>query len=162
MSTETPVPPGTNELHSPENRYLEIADAPEFTQLRRTFRRFVFPATLAFLVWYGLYVLLSAYARDFMDTKVVGHINVALVFGLLQFVSTFLIAWLYARYASRNIDPLADALRATIEGAPVESPVETSAESPGESPVETSAESSGESPGESSGETTVPEAGDKE
>ena len=34
--------------------------------------------------------------HDFMSTKVVGNINVALVFGLLQFVTTFLLAWLYA------------------------------------------------------------------
>ena len=51
-----------------------------------------------------------------MGTKVVGNINVALVFGLLQFVSTFLIAWLYARYADRKLDPLADRIRAEIEG----------------------------------------------
>ena len=154
MSTETPVPPGTEELNSPENRYLEIARTPEFENLRRTFRRFVFPATLVFLVWYGLYVLLSAYARGFMDTKVVGHINVALIFGLLQFVSTFLIAWLYARYAGRSIDPIADDLRATVEAdtaaRSLPNPAETSVASPAESPVESSVE------------TTVPEAGDKE
>ena len=46
-----------------------------------------------------------------MDTKLVGNINVALVFGLLQFVTTFLIAWLYARYASRKLDPLAPRAR---------------------------------------------------
>jgi len=115
MSTETPVPAGADDT---ERRYLEIANAQEFSTLRRTMRRFVFPATIAFLGWYALYVLMSAYARDFMDTKVVGHINVALVFGLLQFVSTFLIAWLYARYAGRKIDPLADALRAKLEATP--------------------------------------------
>ncbi|WP_238009243.1 DUF485 domain-containing protein [Dactylosporangium sp. AC04546] len=113
MSTETPVPAGTD-----ENRYVEVARSPEFDTLRRTLRRFVFPVSAAFLVWYALYVLLSAYARDFMSTKVVGHINVALIFGLLQFVSTFLIAWLYVRYADRRIDPLADDLRAKIEGSP--------------------------------------------
>ena len=53
----------------------------EFDALRRALRRFVFPMTAAFLVWYALYVLLSAYARDFMSTKVVGHINVALSSG---------------------------------------------------------------------------------
>ena len=42
--------------------------------------------TVAFFLWYALYVLLSAYARGFMGTKVIGNINVALVFGLLQFV----------------------------------------------------------------------------
>ena len=77
----------------------------EFAGLRRTLRRFVFPMTVAFFLWYALYVLLSAYARDFMSIKVVGNINVALIFGLLQFVSTFLIAWLYARYADREARP---------------------------------------------------------
>jgi uncharacterized membrane protein (DUF485 family) len=71
---------------------------------------------VAFFVWYALYVLLSAYARGFMSVKIVGHINVALVFGLLQFVSTFVIAWLYARYASRRLDPLAEQLRGRVEG----------------------------------------------
>jgi uncharacterized membrane protein (DUF485 family) len=117
MSTDTPaVPSGTEEVKPAPNRYVEVAGTPEFDNLRRVFRRFVFPATVAFLVWYGLYVVLSAYARGFMDTKVVGHINVALIFGLLQFVSTFLIAWLYTRYADRQIDPLADQLRADVEG----------------------------------------------
>src|ERR1051325_2845055 len=113
MSTETPVPAGTD-----ENRYIQVARTPEFDALRRALRRFVFPVSAAFLLWYALYVLLSAYARDFMSTKVVGHINVALIFGLLQFVITFVIAWLYARYADRRVDPLADVLRAKIEEEP--------------------------------------------
>ena len=96
--------------------FVEVANGPEFQTLRRTLRRFVFPATAVFLLWYALYVLLSAFARDFMSTKVVGHINIALIFGLLQFVSTFVIAWLYARFADRQLDPKAAALRAHIEG----------------------------------------------
>ena len=78
-------------------------------------RRFIFPMTAAFLLWYALYVLMSAYARDFMSIKIVGNINVALVFGLLQFLSTFLIAWYYSRYASRELDPLADKIAAEME-----------------------------------------------
>jgi uncharacterized membrane protein (DUF485 family) len=42
-----------------------------------------------------------------MSTKVVGNINVALVFGLLQFATTFLLAWLYSRYSNTHLDPLA-------------------------------------------------------
>jgi uncharacterized membrane protein (DUF485 family) len=60
-------------------------------------------------------VVLSAYARGFMGTKVVGNINVAIVFGLLQFVSTFLIAWAYSRHAGRKLDPVADDLRDRVE-----------------------------------------------
>ena len=43
-----------------------------------------------------------------MGKQVVGNINVALIFGLGQFVSTFLIAWLYSRYMNRHVDPLAE------------------------------------------------------
>nr|WP_246390707.1 DUF485 domain-containing protein [Nocardioides soli] len=80
---------------------------PEFARLRALYRGFVFPATVAFLAWYLLYVVMSNWATDFMSTKVVGNINVALVFGLLQFATTFLIAWLYARFMNRNADPIA-------------------------------------------------------
>jgi uncharacterized membrane protein (DUF485 family) len=82
----------------------------EFQRLKSGFRRFVLPMTAAFLSWYLLYVVLSAYTRGFMGTKVVGNINIALVFGLLQFVSTFLIAWAYERYARRRLEPMARAV----------------------------------------------------
>jgi uncharacterized membrane protein (DUF485 family) len=98
------------------SRYVAVARSDEFAGLRKAFRGFVFPMTAAFFLWYALYVLLSAYARDFMGTKVIGHINIALIFGLLQFVSTFVIAWLYSGYAGRNLDPAADRIRHKLEG----------------------------------------------
>ena len=94
----------------------ETQATPEFQQLRRALRRFVFPATVLFLAWYTLYVLMSAYARGFMATKLLGNINVAYVFGLLQFISTFVIAYVYAKYADKNLDPTADRIRSRIEG----------------------------------------------
>lgn len=99
-----------------EAAYAEIQATPEFQQLKRSLRRFAFPATVAFLAWYLLYVLMSGYARGFMDTKLLGNINVAYVFGLLQFLSTFVIAYVYAKYADRHLDPTADALRERLEG----------------------------------------------
>ena len=95
--------------------YEEVQASEEFAQLRRRFRRFVFPLTALFLVWYFLYVLLSAFAHDFMSTKVLGNINVGLILGLLQFVSTFVITMYYARWADRELDPTADRLREHIE-----------------------------------------------
>ena len=91
--------------------YNRIASEGDFVELRRRYRNFAFPATIAFMVWYVTYVICNNWARDFMDTKVVGHINVALVFGLLQFASTFIIAILYARHATKSLDPLATKLR---------------------------------------------------
>ncbi len=96
--------------------YEQMQATPEFQGLKRTLRRFIFPATVGFLAWYLLYVLMSAYARDFMGQQVLGNINVAYVFGLLQFISTFAIAFVYSRYADRHFDPVADRLRAQLEG----------------------------------------------
>ena len=93
-----------------------IQQSAEFTQLRRRLRNFVFPMTVAFLAWYLLYVLLSDYAHDFMSTKVFGNINIGLIFGLLQFVSTFVITSLYVRHANQKLDPVADKIREDIEG----------------------------------------------
>ncbi|MEV4255541.1 DUF485 domain-containing protein [Spirillospora sp. NPDC049652] len=118
MSAESPgrpEPPARRELD--EAAYLAIEASPEFARLRSAFRRFVFPLTAAFLIWYLLYVVLSAYARDFMAKKVVGEINVALVFGVLQFVSTFLIALAYERYSRRTLEPLAAGVGTGAPGA---------------------------------------------
>jgi len=91
--------------------YQQVRQSPDFVELRHRFRSFVFPLTAAFLAWYLLYVVMSGWARDFMAQKVLGNINVALVFGLLQFVSTFAIAWWYARHAERKFDPLSEKIR---------------------------------------------------
>ncbi len=96
-------------------KYLAVQQSEEFGQLRKTLRGFIFPMTVAFFLWYALYVLLSAYARGFMSAKLIGNINVALVLGLLQFVTTFLIAWLYARFAAAKVDPIADKIKAELE-----------------------------------------------
>ena len=96
--------------------YTRMESDPRFVELRRRFRNFAFPMTAAFLAWFLLYVLLSAWGRGFMDTKVVGHLNVAFFFGILQFVSTFGIAYVYSKFADANLDPTAAELRDELEG----------------------------------------------
>lgn len=97
------------EEHDPgeHQSYAQLRATPEYAELRRRYASFVLPATIVFIVWYFLYVVLSNWAPGFMGTQVVGNINVALVFGLLQFATTFLIAWLYSRYSTSQLDPLA-------------------------------------------------------
>jgi uncharacterized membrane protein (DUF485 family) len=96
--------------------WQEVQDSPAFTHLRHALRSFIFPVTIAFLVWYFTYVLCAAFARDFMNIKVIGEFNIGLIFGLLQFVTTFLIALFYARHMNSKFDPEADKLRDEIEG----------------------------------------------
>jgi uncharacterized membrane protein (DUF485 family) len=97
--------------------YEELHASKEFAELRRNYRSFALPWTIGFLAWYLLYVVMSSWAHDFMSHKLIGHINVALVFGLLQFLSTFVIARIYSQHAQRNLDPLAEKLQQRYEEA---------------------------------------------
>ena len=120
--TDSARPDSQSDLPStPDHEaYLEISQQQDFVELRRRYKRFAFPATAAFMVWYITYVICNNWARDFMNTPVYGNINVALVFGLLQFVSTFFIAWLYARHANKDLDPIAERIESeyTREAGP--------------------------------------------
>lgn len=97
--------------------FQEVQASAEFSELRSRFRRFAFPMTAAFLVWYFAYVVLSTYAESFMNTRVFGNVSLGIVLGLLQFVTTFLITWLYIRHANKNLDPIATKLREKLEGS---------------------------------------------
>ena len=97
--------------------YIQMQQSPDFIALRRRFRRFVFPMTAAFLLWYFSYVLLAAYATDFFAQRVVGNINVGLLFGLGQFLTTALITIAYIRWADRELDPAAEEMRDQVERA---------------------------------------------
>lgn len=95
--------------------YLEFQERPGYRRLRRRQRSFVFPMAAFFLVWYCIYVLLAAYAPDLMAAPVIGSINVGIVLGLLQFVTTFVITMWYVRFADRQLDPEARELRRELE-----------------------------------------------
>lgn len=111
MSDTADTPPAG--LSAAEHERVQAS--PEFQELKRRFRAFAFPMTAAFIAWYLLYVLLSTYAVDFMSTSVIGNVNIGLLLGLGQFVSTFLITWLYIRHADRNLDPIAGKIRDEME-----------------------------------------------
>ena len=101
-------------LLTPEE-YRAAQQSPEFIELKRRFRRFAFPMTVAFLAWYLAYVLLSTYAPDFMAQEVFGNVSVGILLGLAQFVSTFAITHLYVSHANRRTDPIADEMRERLE-----------------------------------------------
>ncbi len=96
--------------------FEEVQSTARFQELRKRHRSFVFPMAAAFLLWYFAYVLLADYAVGFMSTKVWGNINIGLILGLLQFVSTFAITGWYVSYSNRKLDPIAAEIRHEIEG----------------------------------------------
>jgi uncharacterized membrane protein (DUF485 family) len=108
-------------------------------------RRLIVLIVSVFLGWYFLYVVAAAFARDLMAYRLVGNVNVALVFGVLQFASAFVLAWRYTRYARQVLDPLAAQIVADAEervGEAVRRRTEASpAPTPGSSPTVPLAES---------------------
>lgn len=102
---------GTN-----ENEVWEKAQAsPEFQALKRKFRNYAFPVAALSLAWYFLYVILTGFARDFINQKLFGHITIAFILGVLQFVTTFLIAWAYDNHSTKHLDDESDKIARKVE-----------------------------------------------
>ncbi|MFJ6016007.1 DUF485 domain-containing protein [Streptomyces sp. NPDC092952] len=91
--------------------YVEVQRSEAFQEVRRRYRRFVVPATLAFFLWYLVYVVAAVAAPGLMDRPVVGAVNVAMLAGIGQFLTTFLLTWAYARHARLRRDRAALDLR---------------------------------------------------
>lgn len=91
--------------------YLEVQRSAAFQEVRSRYRRFVVPAVACFFVWYVAYVVTATTAPGLMARPVAGAVNVALIAGLGQFLSTFLLTWAYARHARLRRDRAALELR---------------------------------------------------
>ncbi|GAA3157380.1 DUF485 domain-containing protein [Streptomyces echinatus] len=109
------VPPARGEPDAAGTRardvYVEVQRSQAFQEVRGRYRRFVVPGTAAFLVWYVGYVVAATTAPGLMARPVAGAVNVAMVAGLGQFLTTFLLTWAYSRHARLRRDRAALDLR---------------------------------------------------
>ena len=85
-----------------------IERSPEFRELVARRRRFVIPCTVFFLSWYLGFILLCAYAPDFMGESVYEGLTVGYCLALTQFVMVFVLGLWYLRKADNEFDPLAE------------------------------------------------------
>ena len=90
---------------STQSIWDRIATSKEFTDLMATKKTFIVPAFIFFVVYYFALPVLVGYAPQFMDTKVIGRVNLAYLFALSQFFVAWLIAGLYVK-AANNFDRL--------------------------------------------------------
>ncbi|TDW29244.1 DUF485 domain-containing protein [Cryobacterium psychrophilum] len=102
---------------SPQSQidYIAFEKTARFKALKKTRNGFVVPLSAFFLLWYFAYVLAAGYFPEFMATPVFGRINLGLILGLGQFVTTFVITMAYVTFANRKIDPLTEDLRSELE-----------------------------------------------
>ncbi|MEU0029450.1 DUF485 domain-containing protein [Streptomyces sp. NPDC006335] len=91
--------------------YLEVQRSAAFQEVRSRYRRFVIPAGIGFFAWYVAYVVTATSAPGLMARPVAGAVNVAMLAGLGQFLTTFLLTWAYARHARLRRDRAALELR---------------------------------------------------
>ncbi|MET9835942.1 DUF485 domain-containing protein [Streptomyces sp. NPDC006385] len=99
------APPVTGDV------YLEVQRSAAFQEVRSRYRRFVVPAVAVFLSWYVAYVVTATTAPGLMARPVAGAVNVAMLAGLGQFLTTFVLTWAYARHARLRRDRAALELR---------------------------------------------------
>jgi uncharacterized membrane protein (DUF485 family) len=85
-----------------------IERSPEFQELVHRRRRFVIPCTVFFLSWYMGFILLTAYAPDFMGESVYEGLTVGYCLALTQFVMVVVLGLWYLRKSDREFDPLAE------------------------------------------------------
>lgn len=125
----------STQFHRPDEGtpidYVAFQARPEFQDYKHRFRRFTFPLTVAFMVWFLAYVALAAFAHDFMAQPLLG-LNVGLWLGLAQFVTTFGITMWYVSFANRRLDPITESLRVELEDLAAGSGSGTTQESEGE------------------------------
>ncbi|MGW1810340.1 DUF485 domain-containing protein [Streptomyces sp. NPDC002078] len=109
------VPPARGERSGAAVRardvYVEVQRSADFQEVRTRYRRFVVPGVAAFLAWYVGYVVTATTAPGLMARPVAGAVNVAMLAGLGQFLTTFLLTWAYARHARLRRDRAALELR---------------------------------------------------
>jgi uncharacterized membrane protein (DUF485 family) len=91
-----------------------IGRDPEMVELEARHRRFVWPATIFFLIYYLTLNVLAGTSPDLMGTKLVGEFTFGYLFALSQFVMAFVVAWVYTSWARRRMDPLAADLREKV------------------------------------------------
>ena len=85
-----------------------IEHSPEFQELVHRRRSFVIPGTIFFLSWYLGFILLCAYAEDFMAESVYQGLTVGYCLALTQFVMVFVLGMWYLRKSDKEFDPLAE------------------------------------------------------
>jgi uncharacterized membrane protein (DUF485 family) len=88
-----------------------VGKDPEMVELEHRHTRFVWPATVFFLIYYMALNILAGTSPGLMGRKLVGEFTFGYLFALSQFVMAFVVAWVYSRWAASRMDPLATDLR---------------------------------------------------
>ena len=99
--------PSTQREPGGEIDWHAVEASPEFQDLVRKRRSFVLPGTIFFLAWYMGFILLTAYAEDFMSERVYEGLTVGYCLALTQFLMVLVLGLMYLKRSANVYDPLA-------------------------------------------------------
>jgi len=102
--TQTHEPDGGREVVID---WLAAERSPEFRELMKKRRAFIIPATIFYLGWFFGFILLTAYAEDFMGESVYEGLTVGYLLALSQFIMVWGLTWVYLKRSDKVFDPLA-------------------------------------------------------
>jgi uncharacterized membrane protein (DUF485 family) len=80
---------------------------PRFQSLHKRKSAFLWGLMAVSVIYYFLLPIGAAYFQDLFKTRVWGVVNIGLLFALSEFAVAWIVAWIYARKASRDFDQLA-------------------------------------------------------
>ena len=95
---------------------IAMSKSEEFADLKTRFRGFTVPAIILALLWFFAYLVVATVFPEAMALEVGGGFNIGLVLGIAQFVTTFMITWMYVKFANKNLEPRQSAIREKMEG----------------------------------------------
>lgn len=96
--------------------WAKVEADPDFRELVRAKRGFIFPATVFFIIYYFALPVLVGYWPELMSRDVIGEINIAYLFALSQFAMAWVIMVMYVRRA-KLFDRMVDSLVGRLRGA---------------------------------------------
>lgn len=105
------------EFHPSSSSYASVMQSSEYTNLRKTFTGFAFPMTVAGLVCYFTYVVLSIFAPGLMGARLgESGFNWGIIIGLAQFAVVYIWTAAYVNFANNKLDRVSGELKAKLEG----------------------------------------------
>jgi len=116
-------PPAASEVAAPsaqgaggEDKLIweKVEATAEFRMLIAAKKGFILPATIFFIVYYFALPVLVGYFPGFMETNLIGQINLAYFFALSQFFMAWIIMYLYIQQA-RVFDQMAQRITQKIK-----------------------------------------------
>lgn len=87
-----------------------IEQTEEFKELKRRKYRFIFPVPILFIIYYLLFIVMSAYQQDLMAKFVFGNLTFGYLFGISYYLVIWILAFVYV-FKARQYDRLVEEIK---------------------------------------------------